>query len=178
MADTYRDLDEYLALANSGRDGFIARNPHPFLVRLPDSRPVDIDPWKDDFSYATRVPGLVVDDDDEGEDRSAQAVVIVPVRKRPGGPFPMRIGLGRARNCDVCLRFVSVSKLHAQFYIDTQPWSLIDLESANGTFIGGKRLPPRVPTPVEIGAQLQFGSMAVELMDAGTLFDRLATRKR
>jgi len=177
MADTYRDLEQYVALATSGRNGFIAQNPHPFLVRLPESRPVAIDPWKDDFSYATKIPGLVVEDDDD-EDRSASAVVIVPVKKRPGGPFPLRIGLGRARNCDLCLRFESVSKLHAQFYIDTQPWSLIDLESANGTYLHGARLAPRQLTPVELGAQLQFGTIAVELLDAGTLFDRLAARKR
>ena len=77
MADTFRDLDEYLALARSGRDGFIVRNPYPFLVRLPESQPVDIDPWKDDFSYATQIPGLVVDDEDDGEDRSALAVIIL-----------------------------------------------------------------------------------------------------
>src|SRR5690606_12324015 len=138
MADTNRDLTNYLArAARLARDKFAGEHPHPFLVRIADSAAVDADPWADDFSFATHVAGL---NDDEEDDRPEHATIIAPVTKREGGPFPDLIGIGRARNCDVVLRFASVSKLHAQLRRDGAAWSLIDLDSVNGTALDGRVL--------------------------------------
>lgn len=171
MADTFRDLESYVARAQQSRAQFVADNPWPFLVRLPDVLP-ERDPWSDDFSFTTHVPGIE-DMDDDDDMKSENAVVIQAVKKRPGGPFPLRVGVGRTRNSDVSLRFGTVSKLHAQFFLDEPPWTLVDLDSANGTFVNDERLAPKRPRIVPIGARVRFGSVETELLDAGTLYDRL-----
>src|SRR5688572_2339918 len=37
---------------------------------------------------------------------------VLALKKAPGNPYPDRISVGRARNCDVVMRDPSVSKLH------------------------------------------------------------------
>jgi hypothetical protein len=181
MPDTNRDLTAYLGRAAScTREVFVRENPHPFLVRLPDNVALDDDPWADDLSFTTHVEGL--DDEDEEDDRPDHAAIVAPVLKREGGPFPDRIGIGRARNCDIVLRFSTVSKLHAQLRLaGTQPgtqWTIADMGSANGTSVNGVALAPRTITAVNIGARLRFGRVEVELLDSSTLFDRLRARIR
>jgi hypothetical protein len=60
--------------------------------------------------------------------------------KRPGNPYPDRMSVGRAFNCDVVLRFPVVSKLHAHFSftVDGQ-LRLTDLGSSNGPDRRGPR---------------------------------------
>ena len=172
MGDTYRDLEEYIALTSAGRAAFEAAHPYPFLTRLPQTLPSTPNPWDDEFSFNTHVPGVETPVD-EDEDRPSHAVIVQAVRKRPDGAFPMRIGIGRTRNSDVMLRFASVSKLHAQIHIDTTPWQLVDLDSANGTYVNGVCLRPRQLHPIAIGDTLRIGTVDVTLVSAGTLYDRL-----
>jgi hypothetical protein len=172
MSESLRDLQEYITRLSGDRQKFVDDNPWPFLVRLPATLPEEVNPWEDDFAYNTQVPGIDLDDEEEDE-RPSHAVVLQPVRKRPGGPFPMRIGVGRTRNCDVVLRFASVSKLHAQFHVETTPWQLVDLDSANGTFVNDERLAPRQPRAIAIDDRLRFGAVEAQLMSAGALFDTL-----
>ena len=171
MAQLDRILEQYRSLMRGGRKTFAASQTHLFLVRkgvLASER----SPWDDEFSFATHV-GQAKPVDDEDDDVEHSGWIIVPVRKRDGGPFPERIGVGRARNCDVVLRFPSVSKLHAQFRVvtDIQSFQLVDLTSANGTQVNGKIIPPRTPSDVRAGDLLQFGSVQVALLDAGATFD-------
>jgi len=176
MAETHRDLTTYLGRASTmTREAFSRDNPHPFLVRLPENAALDDDPWGDELSFTTQVEGV---DDDEEEDRPDYAAIVAPVAKREGGPFPDRIGIGRARNCDVVLRFATVSKLHAQLRTSGAGWTIVDIESVNGTMVDGVALPPRTPRPIVLGAKIRFGRVEVELMDAPTLWDRLRARLR
>lgn len=107
------------------------------------------------------------------------------IRKRPGNPWPDRISVGRAGNCDIVLRAVSVSKLHAHFR-PQQPeaaageggLALIDCHSQNGTTIDGMRLHPDRPAPVSPGQRLVFGRVAARLLDAGGLYDVLRSAAR
>lgn len=101
---------------------------------------------------------------------------VAAVKKKPGNPFPERLGIGRAPNCDVVLRLSFVSKLHAHLVVEEgQPLRLVDLESANGTMVRGRRIAPNTPVDVEVGERIQFGALALVLVDAGRLYDLCTT---
>lgn len=89
----------------------------------------------------------------------AKAGAVYAVAKRPGGPFPDRIGVGRARTADISLRAPSVSKYHAYFtYLESKrEWTLVDARSRNGTRIGERRIEPGETANVTNGSQLMFG---------------------
>lgn len=95
---------------------------------------------------------------------------LLPVVKAPGNPFPDRISIGRARNCDVVLRHPSVSKLHA--HVRAEPdgrWTLIDNESHNGTSLGTVAVTPAKPAEVRAGDLLTFGAFTVRVIDGAEL---------
>lgn len=50
------------------------------------------------------------------------------------------VTIGRSQGCDVTIDAESVSALHAVLYLEGRRWSLFDLDSANGTFVEGKRI--------------------------------------
>jgi hypothetical protein len=118
---------------------------------------------------------------------------VYPVVKAKGNPYPERISLGRAPNCDIVLRVASVSKLHAHFLVKAglvkaglvetglvkagiakggwrgSDHDLVDLGSHNGTRVNGSALTPQQAVPVGVGDLLQFGEVTAELIDAETL---------
>jgi len=49
--------------------------------------------------------------------------------------------VGRESTCDIVLHDTEVSRLHAELRCDGGEWSVLDLNSSNGTFINGERLP-------------------------------------
>jgi hypothetical protein len=164
-------LTDYQQRARAGRARFVADHPHLFLVRVGPPE-VDDDPWKDELSFATRVPGIEDLDDDDEATTTEIGWIIAPVKKREGGPFPDRIGIGRARNCDVVLRFATISKLHAQLRLG-DPLTIVDIDSANGTKLNGRALQPRKPEPIVVGDRLELGAVELRLLDAGELFTLL-----
>lgn len=99
---------------------------------------------------------------------------VMAVAKMPGHPYPDRISVGRARNCDLVLRDLSVSKLHAHFKTrDNGKFDLVDLDSQNGTFVNGNQLTPNKPESVWPGDTVSFGNVTAWLLDAGALYDLL-----
>ena len=95
-----------------------------------------------------------------------------PVRKKPGNPYPTRISVGRALNCDIVLRFAMVSKLHAHF--TTTPDGgirLVDLGSANGTSINGEPLTSATAVALGAGDEISFGGLECRIVDAMGLFE-------
>lgn len=107
----------------------------------------------------------------------SELTAVYPVAKAPGNPYPDRISLGRARNCDIVLRVPSISKLHAHFLLRAGDrgggFDLVDLGSHNGSRVAGALLQPHAPAPVRVGDLLQFGDVFGELIDAPMLFDLL-----
>ncbi|MCA9656568.1 MAG: FHA domain-containing protein [Myxococcales bacterium] len=94
------------------------------------------------------------------------------VMKRPGNPYPDRISIGRATNCDIVLRFAVVSKLHAHLSLRADGrLTLIDHGSANGTWHDGRRLVPGEPAAIGPGDALSFGGVRCELIDGAGLYD-------
>ena len=57
-----------------------------------------------------------------------------------------------------------VSRLHAEIRLTRTSISIIDLESANGTLVNGKRINPQEPTPIRHGDMIQLGRMRLQLI--------------
>ena len=99
---------------------------------------------------------------------------LIEVAKAPGNPYPERISIGRARNCDVVLRDPSVSKLHAHFRVRPNgKLDLVDLDSQNGTSLNGRTLAANLPECIDVGDSIVFGALTAKLIDSDSLFDIL-----
>jgi pSer/pThr/pTyr-binding forkhead associated (FHA) protein len=98
-----------------------------------------------------------------------------PVAKKPGNPYPDRISVGRATNCDIVLRAPYLSKLHAHFSRDERgAWRLADNDSANGTRVNSARIPDGSAAPVAPGDRVSFGGLELELAGPDELYALLA----
>jgi len=75
-----------------------------------------------------------------------------------GEMFPLAAGrellIGRRDDADVQIRDDGVSRRHATLLVEGKGATLVDLESANGTYVNGERVPR---THVEDGARIQIG---------------------
>lgn len=52
-----------------------------------------------------------------------------------------------------------VSRRHAIIGAAGEGYTILDLGSANGTFLNGRRLQPEIPMPVRHGDELKFGTL-------------------
>jgi len=69
--------------------------------------------------------------------------------------------LGRAGDNDVILDDPQVSRHHARLAYSEAGYTIADLGSANGTFVNGQPLPPRIPQLVRPGDTIQIGPFAL-----------------
>jgi EAL domain-containing protein (putative c-di-GMP-specific phosphodiesterase class I) len=72
-------------------------------------------------------------------------------------PFP----IGRNSDLKLSLLCATVSKLHAELYLDGARLWVRDLKSTNGTYINGRRI--NDPTPLQTGDLLQFGNRVFQV---------------
>lgn len=74
------------------------------------------------------------------------------------------VTVGRAQECAVCLPSGSLSRRHAVLLRKEDGWHVVDLTSANGTFVNDRS----AETAVRIGAgdRLRFGDVECEVLDA------------
>jgi hypothetical protein len=155
-----------LIRSSSSKDEFLARFPNLFLMlttRLEDD---------DEAGFNTMVEEVPA----TGRRKSSlsRKLDLVEVTKAKGNPYPDRISVGRARNCDVVLRDPSVSKLHSHFRLkEDGKLELVDLKSQNGTCVNGRALAADRPEPVASGDVLLFGSVSARLCNAALLWDLL-----
>jgi len=75
----------------------------------------------------------------------------------------LRFTIGRDDGCDLVLRDLSVSRLHARLERHGTGWLLEDLGSTNGTRLNGWRVSGQVP--VRPGDQVSFGAAGFLLAD-------------
>lgn len=151
-------------LRASSRDAFVARMPNLFLLIMTHSTAPD-DGGFDTLSHEQEFTG-------KRRSSPSRQFEVVEVVKSRGNPYPDRISLGRARNCDVAIRDPSISKLHAHFRVrEGGGFDLVDLDSQNGTSINDEILATNRPGRVRPGDTLVFGSVTVKLVDAGQLHD-------
>ena len=60
-----------------------------------------------------------------------------------GDPIPLlkeRLTIGRRDSCDICLKFANVSGNHCRMTLEHGYWFIKDLDSRNGTKVGGNRI--------------------------------------
>ena len=160
------DTDTLAELAQSStRDEFVSRQPHSFLVL--EQALVE----EADVGFSTQVVDPV--SLRRSTVRRPQNIEVLAVVKAPGNPYPDRVSVGRARNCDIVMRDPSVSKLHAHFRMGGANLELVDIDSQNGTRVNGRALAPHQPAQISNGDTILFGSVSCKLIDASALYDLL-----
>jgi hypothetical protein len=138
-----------------------------------------------EWSFTTQ-PGVKASDlaGDSASEQDRRLMVgrfLVKLEKSTRNPWKYRISVGRAKNNDIVIRHPSVSKLHAHFLIshDTPRGEapvnlrLTDVGSSNGTQINGQELAPDEIRELNPGDLINFGEIAAEFLDAGTLHGKL-----
>lgn len=157
------------AARRPGRSAFV-RDPRWFLLKHANGGEALIDPKLDYHTVAIPTSEALTDADPFPNEWR-----YLEIAKRAGNPFPDRISLGRANNCDIVLRFGFVSKLHAHFIAgDGAALRLVDNRSANGTVIAGRPLAPGETASVHSGDWIAIGPLRLQLLDASDVFDALA----
>ncbi len=128
------------ALANTGT--FAAARPTPQSVRAA--------PPKDELRPVLGYFEIV----NEGPTRGTRHEITVP-----------RVEIGRGQYNDVVLNDESVSDSHAKLQRKDDAWWLVDLESTNGTYVGGTRIADEVQ--LVPGSEVRFGGVKAVLRITG-----------
>lgn len=171
------NLDEWRRVrAITTRNDFIALHPHVFLVSAPDRSTGEITPLTKptEFRTVTHKDDLLGSQARPTEPAVPDEPLIYALRKADGHPFPERISLGRATNCDVVIRDPSVSKLHGHFR-DIGPESayFTDAKSANGTRVDGALIKPGEAVEIHRHTVLGFGRVQLLVISPADAFDWL-----
>jgi serine phosphatase RsbU (regulator of sigma subunit) len=88
------------------------------------------------------------------------AILITLQGPDAGRKYPLEAAatiLGRQFDSAICLSGKAVSRHHAQILFRDASYFIEDLESSNGTFLNGKRLPANAPVPLTERDILQIG---------------------
>jgi hypothetical protein len=97
--------------------------------------------------------------------------VVIPLMKEPANPFPDRISIGRAPNCDLVIREASVSKLHGHFReVTLESAVYIDLRSANGSRLNGATITPGEAVSMKALDELVLGLVRLKMMSVADLY--------
>jgi hypothetical protein len=158
--------------SNTKRDDFIALHPYAFLVSAVGataSQPLSIVKPTEFRTVTHREYNTV-----KIEVPDMEASLVLPLRKGEGRPFPERISVGRATNCDVVIRDASVSKLHGHFRdVGADTAFFTDGKSSNGTRLDGTLIQPGVATEIRRHTLLCFGRVQLMFMSPGDVYDWL-----
>ncbi len=145
-------------LKRRGQESFKNRYPHPFLVV------VFVPPKEsEEEEHHTRKARLSDYIPRKGRLSGMKAV---PLVKTSRNVFSSKITVGRATNNDVIIRAQMISKAHATFILDDgDRIKLMDMGSANGTMVNGRRLMKREMVPVASGDTVTFWRFVFEFQD-------------
>jgi len=175
--------DKLTAFARTvSKHEFCKRYPSPFLlIQLPRKGDLaDDEQLEDTEKPPKRAEQAIEFHTDMGMEPASnfeptvRGNLLVPIAKRGSNPYPDRISIGRARNCDIVVRDHTVSKLHAHFHVrDAGVFELVDFGSHNGTLVNGVRLQEHVGVRVVVGDQIQVGLVLAELVDAAHAYGLL-----
>lgn len=158
------------------RHQFVATHSHVFLVWAP-SLGADVTPpaaSPPQLGFHTQVHGSQMRQHVHASTASDDDVLLIPLQKAPGNPFPERISVGRAPNCDIVFRDPSVSKLHGHFRDVTAEMAVYtDSKSANGTRLNGVAVVAGAAVEVKSFSYLIFGRIRVQLLSSADVYDWL-----
>jgi hypothetical protein len=158
---------DYIELARIlNRAEFVTRHAGHFLLKRAKA-PLESEPPPAHFDFETEVTSADIDP-------FAHEWQVLPVVKRPDNPFPERMTVGRAVNCDLVLRVPFVSKVHAHILFGPEGgYSLHDNRPSHATFHNRKKLEPGATLPLAVGDFIGFGSLEFQFLDAGRLHEIL-----
>ena len=77
--------------------------------------------------------------------------------------------LGRAPSCQIYLDDPKLSKNHARLTVDGPDVAILDLNSTNGTEVGGDRLEPNQPRMLANNDQVAVGNLVFKFLEQGSL---------
>ena len=166
-------LDAYLALAKPADPaGFIAQCPAMFLVKRPTRTGTTQAPPNAQISFHTSHATQVADPyPDEFR--------LAPIKKNPKNPFPDRMTVGRAPNCDVVVRMPSVSKVHAHLsYTDKGTLLLRSANPTNTTRHNSRLVDGDDVVEVGPGDTISLGALTLEVMRSKDLYALLREQAR
>jgi len=93
-----------------------------------------------------------------------QITVIEPNGVQRTRPLTTRgMTIGRASTNDLLISYDLVSRHHAQVFFDQGHYYVVDLDSANGTYLGQERLPPNKPALWMPGQPLHIAGVIIHL---------------
>lgn len=98
------------------------------------------------------------------EGRVFQLEIIDPEGNHRKVTIGERLTIGRQQGNDVVLPDQRVSRRHALIECQGEVCHIVDLASSNGTYIGGERLPPNVPTPLNPEVEVIVGGCRLKLV--------------
>jgi len=79
--------------------------------------------------------------------------------------------LGRSPECDVVLDLAGLSRRHAEIKKSVGRYMIVDLDSHNGTYLNGKKIPADEPTPIEDRANVWLASYRAIFLLPEQLYD-------
>jgi len=148
---------------------FSRKLPHLFLLKRPRAGTMASGP----ITFRTQALSTTQDGLINDAGPFADGYWVWPLKKRPENPFPERVSMGRAPNCDVVFRLSYVSKLHAHVMLGAGGPRIVDQGSANGTRVNGMPLKPQVERPLVSGSKLELGAIELTVLDAAGFYDML-----
>lgn len=157
------------------RQQFVTQHAHAFLVWAPKLTDDAISHvTNQQMAFHTQVHRSQIKQHVHASAGSDDEVLVIPLVKALGNPFPERISVGRAPNCDIVLRDPSVSKLHGHFRnIDADSAVFTDAKSANGTRLNGTVVAAGAAIEVKTFSYLTFGRIRVQLLSSANVYDWL-----
>jgi two-component system response regulator AtoC len=118
----------------------------------------------------------LIDDRDESNLKTELWLTVVEAKESRMMPMPEsgELSVGRAEDSDIILTNPSVSRNHAVLKIRNGEVSVMDMGSANGTRVGGKRLPQDGEGPVPPGVAILIGgaSLVVHQLASAASFEK------
>jgi DNA-binding winged helix-turn-helix (wHTH) protein len=84
--------------------------------------------------------------------------------------------VGRDRDCDVCIDSTTVSRRHARIVVTNGQATIEDLDSKNGTSVGGRKV--KDPVALEEGVEVRIGSVTMTYRSLDVLPSTLTQRSR
>jgi hypothetical protein len=163
------------ALEGVTRASFVTQHPYAFLVWVPSLNPHVTPPARNQqLGFHTQVHGSQTKEIVQASTASSDEVLVIPLKKAPENPFPERISVGRAPNCDIVFREPSVSKLHGHFRdVSADSAVFMDAKSANGTRLNGAVMAAGAGIEVKSFSYLIFGRIRVQLLASADVYDWL-----
>lgn len=86
-------------------------------------------------------------------------VILSPASRKGSHAIRLPVLVGRSDEAKFRVQQDSVSRKHCEFFATDDAVFVRDLESTNGTFLGGERIASAVATAVPPGAELRIGGI-------------------